>query len=77
MGFNHKICGYADVHTFVASQRTAKGQLEAFLAFCQGNNLVKHLRAKNWARFAAGYNGSGYKVNAYDTKMASAYEKFA
>jgi len=30
----------------------------------------------DWASFAYGYNGSGYKVNKYDTKLQAAYEKF-
>ena len=36
-----------------------------FSYFCQ---------LKKWARFAEGYNGTGYKENAYDTKMQKAYD---
>jgi hypothetical protein len=30
---------------------------------------------KDWAKFARGYNGPGYAQNAYDVKLAQAYEK--
>ncbi|WP_373521925.1 N-acetylmuramidase domain-containing protein [Aquiflexum sp.] len=29
----------------------------------------------NWANFAHGYNGSGYKANKYDIRLQAAYEK--
>ena len=34
------------------------------------------MQQKNWARIAYLYNGSGYKANKYDTKLAAAYNKF-
>ena len=30
----------------------------------------------NWANFAHGYNGSGYKANKYDVRLQAAYEKY-
>jgi hypothetical protein len=30
----------------------------------------------NWANFAWGYNGSGYKANKYDIRLKAAYEKY-
>ncbi|WKN33295.1 N-acetylmuramidase domain-containing protein [Porifericola rhodea] len=31
----------------------------------------------DWASFAYGYNGRGYKTNKYDTRLKAAYEKFS
>jgi hypothetical protein len=50
--------------------------LRAFLGFVKANNLVKHLQTKDWAKFAEGYNGAGFKENAYDKKMENAYNKY-
>jgi hypothetical protein len=57
-----------------------------FLAFIttkshKGKKLYEYIQgddesAYNWAAFAYGYNGQGYKANKYDTKLAEAYAKF-
>jgi len=39
--------------------------------------LVNALQNKDWAKFAQGYNGSGYKANRYDEKILNAYKKFS
>lgn len=76
MGFNHEVCGYEDVGSFVDAMKESEGkQLDAFIEFVIGNGLGIHLRTKNWAAFAKGYNGAGYRKNNYDTKMASAYKR--
>jgi len=79
MGFNHKACGYPAIKPFVADmQKSADLQLMAMVKFIKNNpGMVASLRAKNWARFANAYNGSGYKLNKYDTKLAAAYGSFA
>lgn len=80
MGNNCKACACADVETFVATMRTAGGQLRAFCGFIRSNPaLLKALRASppDWTGFAKGYNGSGYAQNKYDTRLAEAYAKFA
>jgi N-acetylmuramidase-like protein len=38
--------------------------------------LDKKLAAHDWAGFALGYNGQGYRANRYDTKLAAAYDKW-
>ena len=43
----------------------------------KNRNMLADLKAKRWAAFARAYNGAGYKQNAYDTKMAAAYQKWA
>lgn len=78
MGFNHEVCGYATVGEFVDAMKESEGkQLDAFVDFVIGNGLGIHLRTKNWAKFASGYNGASYRINKYDTKMATAYAKYA
>lgn len=81
MGFNHAVCGFETVHTFVSAMY--ESERRHLLAFCSyvlltahdGKPLVQYLREKNWAGFARGYNGPGYKVNGYDVKLASAYKR--
>ena len=51
------------------------GQLRQMAAFIKSAGLQDELMAKNWAKFARGYNGPGYAQNAYDVKLAQAYEK--
>lgn len=77
MGFNHNLCGFEDVFDmyFVLNMGENK-HLDAFVNFVINTNLSRHLRTKNWAGFARGYNGKGYKRNKYDTKLANAYLRF-
>lgn len=79
MGFNHTAAGYATaaalVNAMIGSQAA---QLNAFVSFIRADaNLLSAIRARNWARFARGYNGPDYEANDYDTKMATAYARFA
>jgi len=78
MGFNFRICGWDTVKSFVDDMYISEGKhLKAFSGFIKSNNLGRHLISKNWAAFAKGYNGSAYKQNKYDEKMAKAYKKYA
>ena len=78
MGFNGKVCGYKNLQDFInAAYRSEKDHLDMFLGYCEGNNLLRHLRAHNWAAFARGYNGPGYAKNRYDIKLAAAYSKWS
>jgi LysM repeat protein len=77
LGSNYRICGWSSVRQFAADMFVSEAQhMRAFLGFCRANNLVRHLRNKNWAAFARGYNGPDYASNAYDTKMAAAYRRY-
>jgi LysM repeat protein len=77
LGSNYSICGWSSVRQFSADMFVSEAQhMRAFLGFCRANNLVRHLRTKNWAAFARGYNGPDYASNAYDTKMANAYRRY-
>lgn len=77
MGNNWKDLGYKSIQDFInAMYKDEVAHLDSFVRFVKANKLVVPLRTKNWAVFASVYNGSGYKANAYDTKMANAYKKF-
>lgn len=74
MGFNHAKVGYDSVTDFVNAMAESEGaQLRAFVAFIRAAGLVDKLRQRDWASFARGYNGPGYKANRYDSKLAAAF----
>lgn len=76
MGFNWKKLGYESILDFVTRMYKSEGeQLDAVCRYIQVTGLDSALRAKNWAVFAAGYNGKDYRINDYDNKMARAYAK--
>jgi hypothetical protein len=78
MGFNFKVCGFANVEDFHAAMQKSEGEhLKAFCNFIAGNNLAGALRNHQWAKVAEGYNGKDYKINQYDTKLAAAYKKYS
>lgn len=83
MGENYRKAGYATVEAFVEDMfQDEEFHLAAFLKFVDNAFLDDELRALpsdplKYARlFAAGYNGAGYKRNAYDTKIVNSYRKF-
>ena len=77
MGFNYELAGFATLDAFVAAMHIDEDQhLHAFVNFVKNKNLVDELQRKDWAGFAIGYNGAGYKTNKYDEKLAAAYNKF-
>jgi N-acetyl-anhydromuramyl-L-alanine amidase AmpD len=43
--------------------------------FIQKSGLKKALDNRDWEAFARGYNGAGYRRNAYHTKLAAAYQR--
>lgn len=78
LGENFEAAGHQSVHAFVkAILENEANHLKAFVSFIQSNTHIHlALKAKDWAAFARGYNGSRYAENAYDTKMKAAYDKF-
>lgn len=75
-GFNWKKCGAENIDDFVCRMsRSERDQLEMFASFISSTGLVKHLKTKNWAAFARGYNGPGYAKRSYHTRMAQAYAR--
>ena len=77
MGFNYKALGYSTLKQFVDAMHESEAkQLDAMIRFITVNNLKGALIRKDWAAFAKGYNGSGYRTNKYDDKLAAAYRKY-
>jgi hypothetical protein len=73
MGFNYTAAGCENIEQFVVEAFTGeKEQFQHMLNFIDNNELMGHLRNGRWASFARGYNGSGYRANQYDTKLARA-----
>lgn len=78
LGSNWKVCGYDSLQDFINAMYVSEDKhLEAFCGFVEGNKLTDFLRTKNWAKFAARYNGPSYRANKYDEKMAAAYREFS
>lgn len=76
LGMNHRLAGYPSVEVFVQGMcRSAVAQLGAFNNFLMARGLVDSLRRHDWATFARGYNGTAYRANAYDVKLAAAYAR--
>lgn len=84
---NIKGRGYKDVLEFEEKQHESEYyHFLDFLAFIKTKTVrrkplidyISELTNGNydWETFAYGYNGSGYKVNQYDIKLKSAYEKY-
>lgn len=78
MGAHWDWLGYANVDDLVAEARSgAAGQARLMARFINRAGLRPALRTHDWAAFARGYNGAGYKANGYHTRMAAAYRRFA
>lgn len=76
-GFNWKLCGTNDVNEFFNLMcRSERDQLELFANLIVSTDMVKYLKAKNWAGFASRYNGPSYAKRGYHTRMAKAYNKY-
>ena len=78
MGFHAETLGYTDAAAMVAALTgNIAAQVEAMIGEIKASNLTGYLAAHNWAAFARGYNGKGYRVNHYDDRLATAYAKWA
>lgn len=77
MGFNHAAAGHGSVEEMVAAMvEDEDNQLMAMAGFIKSNNLSGALQRLNWVSFARGYNGSDFKRNEYDTRLAAAHAKY-
>lgn len=77
MGNNYVLCGCKSISEFYT--KMCKNSFEQFLLgleFIRKSGLTKYLASKDWAGFAKGYNGPGYKANHYDIQLEKAYNKF-
>src|SRR5690606_26373222 len=78
MGYHYESLGYKSINDFVAKMdEHEREHLIAFGKFLEANNLITHLKNKDWAKFARGYNGPAYKLNKYDIKLEKAYKKYS
>lgn len=78
MGGNWKTLGYASVEELVAEARTdGAGQLRLMIRYLECTGLVPALKRRDWAAVASGYNGPHYRTNAYDRKLAVAYQRLS
>lgn len=78
MGFNAHKGGAFDVIDFVTKMKRSEAeQLKSFGHFIDNTKLLVPLRNKEWATFARGYNGRGYKANQYDVRLKNAYLKYS
>jgi len=79
MGYHWKLLSYDSVQAFVNAMYASEAcQLDAFIRFIKANaNLLRALVNLDWAKFAAGYNGPNYRSNAYDTKLAGAFDRYS
>lgn len=78
MGENAQLCGYIDSQDMLSKYNSGgeAEQLNSFVRFVKSTKLDDELRAKNWAGFAQGYNGTSFALNKYDIKLAKAYHKY-
>jgi hypothetical protein len=52
-------------------------QVRMMVNFIKSAKLLTAIQNHDWAAFARGYNGPAYAKNAYDVKLAAAYERFS
>ncbi len=76
LGENFDVCGAHDPWSSAWRQAQTEGdQLDAFIAFVAGRGLKAALQRGDWAAFARGYNGTAFRANKYDERLAAAYAK--
>lgn len=77
LGRNFKLCGFDVPWAFAFTQAyDEERQLLAFEAFVTNTGLLPALRLGLWETVAARYNGTAYRSNKYDTRLADAAAKF-
>jgi hypothetical protein len=78
MGFNAEMLGYANAIDMVERMRgSVAAQIDCVIRFLKKRHILKPLADKDFARVALAYNGSGYKQNNYDHKLADAEKRWA
>jgi hypothetical protein len=73
LGENFRACGFDTPWAFAFSQAYDEAsQLKAFESYIKANGILSPLRVALWSTVAAMYNGTAYRVNQYDVKLAQA-----
>lgn len=77
MGYHWHHLGYPSLQSFINAMFASEGEhLESFVRFVLADpSLDDHLRSRDWAAFAARYNGPKYAKHKYHLRLASAYAK--
>lgn len=77
MGAHWAWLGYASVESMVDEARSGvEGQIAIMLRYIDKAGLTAALRRRDWAAFAKGYNGPGYRKYGYDRKIARAFARY-
>lgn len=77
LGENYKACGYDNPWGFAFGQAYDElTQLKAFENFIKKNGVLAPLRLGLWETVASLYNGTAYRKNRYDEKLAAAAAKW-
>ena len=78
LGENYELAGYDSAEQMVEAFCAGEdAQIAAMAHFIKSTGLDRHLRSKNWAKLAEGYNGKAYAEHGYDRKLLIAYRKRA
>ena len=78
MGFNHTAAGYASAAAMATAMLDSEdAQLMAMANFLEDAGLANHLRARDWRKFAIGYNGPAQWKNKYEVKLAEHFLRFS
>ena len=78
MGAHWAWLGYGSVEAFVAEMRGGvAGQAAVMARYIMKAGLADALNARDWERFARGYNGPGYRKHRYHSRLADAYRRNA
>ena len=77
MGFHWRTCGCRSAGEFrERMEHSEREQMALAMQFLEKTGIAEYLKTKDWCTFALRYNGSGYKSNQYDTKLAAAYRRY-
>jgi N-acetylmuramidase-like protein/putative peptidoglycan binding protein len=77
LGSNFAVAGFSDVEDMVTKMvHSERHQLLGMFNFIDGKGLGRHLRSRNWLKFALGYNGRGAETNGYPHKLERAFAAF-
>lgn len=78
LGMNHALIGYGSPQDMVrAFCDDEENHIRGMVDFIKANGIDDDLRRHDWRSVARVYNGPGYEANAYHTRLAQAYGRWA
>lgn len=77
LGMHWEWLGYESLQQFVNRMYRSEGDhLDAFVRYVKATpKALNGLRKRDWASFAAAFNGPNYSINKYDQKLAAAFAR--